>query len=345
MLYVSRFIGDNYGVVDTDDDVETVISHDYLESIINQGLLIKGVETSGRCPNKVILKVRPVVYRDKAKAVKSFFCYGYEVIVNAGRIVAIGVKGKKSDANVEIRLSNFAKVVGDDILRYLPKRHSPLILVLDDSLEFSLSSFKSWYDRGVFLDLRELKSVEKAEMFYSVFTDVNSPLVPSAMLRCIFDDFARMSGYTALAYTFRGTECDDWLQRHCGFRSPILVMEEPQAGSAFLFSRLRKDFERLADSKFEMKSGNDAVLARKRFVEEYSHLSLSQINLSVGSGNDGWPFRRYDSLVKVMSDCTTCDSELLRQWFYAINTFRPSKDDLALYIKFCRRAFTFLVSK
>lgn len=341
MLYVSRLIGDNIGVVDTDDDVETVISRDYLKSVINSGLVIKGVETSGRCPTKSIVKIHPVLYRDKAKSIKSLFFYGFEIVVNGGRIVAVNAKGKKSNEKVYIRLSNFSKIIGDDILSRLPRSHTPLVFILDDSVEFSASSFSYWYARGVVLDIRELKSEEKVDMIYSAFTDVDSPAAPSDMFQCLIDDQSRMSGYTALAYTLRGTKCDQWYQKQ-RLLSPASLISDHKFASAFLFKRLRSAVEQLADSEFEGKSGIYAEETKWNFIRQYGGVDVDEIDMRIAI-DDGWPFARYDCIVEAMAECSICDGVLLRRWFYAIRTFFPSQEDLDIYVRFCRRAYTFLI--
>lgn len=341
MLYVSRLIGDNVVVVDTDDDVETVISRDYLKSVINSGLVIKGVETSGRLPNKSIVKIRPVLYRDKTRSIKSLFFYGFEIVVNGGRVVLVNAKGRKSNEKVYIRLANFSKIIGDDILSKLPKSHTPLVLILDDSIEFSKLSFSYWYARGVVLDIRELKSEEKVDMIYSAFTDVDSPAAPSDMFQCLIDDNSRMSGYTALAYTLRGTQCDAWYQKQ-RLLSPTSLISDRKFANEFLFKRLRPAVEQLADSEFEGKSGIYAEEIKWNFISQYGGVDVDEIDMRIAI-DDGWPFARYDCIVEAMAECSTCDSVLLRRWFYAIRTFFPCKEDLDIYVRFCRRAYTFLI--
>lgn len=105
MLYISRYCGNyKYGVVDSDDGIETIVSKDMIESYVEKdGLIIRGVEKypiSGRVKHIRCYQGQKE-YLKRCARIKAV--YGADVVIFDNSLVSIGAR-----EGPEIRVSAIA---------------------------------------------------------------------------------------------------------------------------------------------------------------------------------------------------------------------------------------------
>lgn len=145
MLYISRTLPDrNYGVIDTDDGTETIVSYDELKNIsTNLGVVVEGVELDmSRAGEVFVLGVS--VYNGRvnnAKAAKRALLDGVSINVLNDEIVAIRLAEKVDESAfpIEVRVSDYArKLSGCVELKCWYLNDSPsLRLVIDKDVELT----------------------------------------------------------------------------------------------------------------------------------------------------------------------------------------------------------------
>lgn len=151
MLYISRFLGeDAYGVVDTDDDIEQVVSWQELsEAVEDYGLNINGCVLAN-VKETVLMSCSPYQlskYCTKAQA-KLKTLSGIDLRVWHDEITAIMVDPNFSEQDIKIRLSDYGKrISGNAVIggMVFSVNCGPM-LVLDDKVEIygdSLEIFAS----------------------------------------------------------------------------------------------------------------------------------------------------------------------------------------------------------
>lgn len=128
-----------YGVVDTDDDVETFINWtDLMNAVEIYGLTIEGVITDKE--DSQIVQVIP--YQDmrycSRHQVKTKVLTGVDVRTYKGEITAIIPSADITKDGTRIRLSEFAPKMSDAVyVNWSPvgRSEGPLILVVDDNIK------------------------------------------------------------------------------------------------------------------------------------------------------------------------------------------------------------------
>lgn len=141
MLYISRITDSKYyGVVDTDDNVETVVHGDILKAIVlSQHIPIEGVQVNHHPSMPRIIGVVP--YQDPATytqlQVKTKTLKGVEVRTYKDEITAIICNSNTTKRVTYIRLSDFASYIGKEfVLNWKPMfTTKKLVLVLDDKIK------------------------------------------------------------------------------------------------------------------------------------------------------------------------------------------------------------------
>ena len=199
MLFISRRVADTvchdsgapkeyYGVVDTDDDVETVISFSDLFEIVNAGIQIEGVKTERmigpkRGWNLRITGVFPYQLSSSKQSAKALLVGGVTVSSYKSTVTGITWNPVSLGVNVKLRLSNFGDSCADYIIDCLVVgEHKHLVvLVFDDNLKsvtehsfqlgvqewkFATLGLESQDSTGVALDLRDLKTDDLARVIY-----------------------------------------------------------------------------------------------------------------------------------------------------------------------------------
>lgn len=160
MLYISRIprVG-TYGVVDTDDGVETWASWKNLEdAVIGCGITIHGVTTAFRQDDEYIDTVIP--YQDTQYCVpmqaKVKSLLGVDIRIFKDEIVYIQADKRLTPADTRIRLSDYAKSIeGGALMRWnRNESNKKLILVLDDNFKFK-ENMPSFISYGIVWDISE----------------------------------------------------------------------------------------------------------------------------------------------------------------------------------------------
>lgn len=178
MLYISRFVGlRGYGVVDTDDGVEEILSRQQLEeAVIKYGIEIKGVITKSRNWEHWIAKVE--VYQPPESVIKqqakSKVLLGVDVKVFDDRITAIEWTASPNDKERVVRLSDYGTHVGAKVLNRMSvvyNKHTTaksfLTIILDDKLTCDNKAFMNASSTDVKFDLREVTENRIAFIFYN----------------------------------------------------------------------------------------------------------------------------------------------------------------------------------
>lgn len=209
MLYVSRYIGQHeYGIVDTDDEVEEIVNFDFIrERCIRHNIAIQGVDPYyfQKSAGKVFLYQPPEAV-SQAQLKLKMLC---RINLKVYKSIITSIDWKISDivAPVSLRLSDFGTSCADFVLDSVGKILADLILnakkysarnrvtiILDDKLTYSPRSFWIFgYDSSVInrinviFDLHELSDDNARIVYKMLFPDLEA-------IDCtnIVDDKARM---------------------------------------------------------------------------------------------------------------------------------------------------------
>ena len=197
MLYVSRRLMRNpegarisyaemrYGVVDTDDNIETIVTEDEICDAINKYEL-EVVGFPAYCGLGASGAPYQLPETKTASHLKLELLQGVKIAVYNGEIEDISWGMRERIAPVSIRLSDFGESCGDFVLYNNPDcKGERVVLILDDKLRsITDRSFRyescvttkrltiwasfgvAWARRGVKFDLRELTNESIASMVY-----------------------------------------------------------------------------------------------------------------------------------------------------------------------------------
>ena len=186
MLYVSRHDGINfYGVVDTDDDVEEVITRSKLVQCIEQdGLRIAGAEYTEIINRVGDIHPYQVPSEMTQLQMKTNLVKFTEVRVYKDMVTSIHIKHKSIKEPVTIRLSDFGSRCGDCILweNDQAMRHV-LTIQLDDKIQIGKFTFRRDEDvrslgphgYGVKFDMTGITDYQTAENIYRQFRAQDGP--------------------------------------------------------------------------------------------------------------------------------------------------------------------------
>jgi hypothetical protein len=147
MLYISRKISnEKYGVVDTDDNVEEIVTFNELSHyVIDLGVEINGVrvsQTRGLTPKKFISTVVPYAYTTDAKAVKLKVIKGVEISAHNGVIGKI-IINRDAQSKSPINLSDYGTKVENYAFSITGKPLEPITFIFDNNLNINSIAFSS----------------------------------------------------------------------------------------------------------------------------------------------------------------------------------------------------------
>ena len=184
MLYISRYIGhDRFGVVDTDDDVETEARiSDLYKAVKIFGLDIKGVGLLKGHVTESTIKVYQPVETVTRLQVKTKSLQRVDVKTYGDMITSILWRPEDITEPVTIRLSDFGTSCADMLFSGNMKsgKHK-VTVVLDDAVTAQTDTFRVRFTDdsyvgiggiGVVLDLHDISDDRFAEPIYSVLFDV-----------------------------------------------------------------------------------------------------------------------------------------------------------------------------
>lgn len=178
VLYISRYVGRySYGVVDTDDDSESVVSVDVLErAVVKSKLNIEGVVLSDRhsSGDRRIDSIRPYQMPEYATqlTIKTQTLQGVEVVLWKDAIASISRKPWCNQTS--IRLSDYCTNCHERIFTLLPRNATNwLRIILDDKIQIMDKTFSkgnySFNDVKVSFDVKE---VTDKRLLYRIYTSV-----------------------------------------------------------------------------------------------------------------------------------------------------------------------------
>ena len=180
MLYISRFVGqDHYGVVDTDDGDESIVSLSELYRLVyDVGLNILGTmpNKAKSMPESSVHVFQPLDTVTRLQT-KTKVLQGVDVKTYGEMITSISWVRDDIKEPVTLRLSDFGTRCADYILdrNELSDRHV-ITLVLDEGISYSFCAFRRRFYRafpnGVFgvgcvLDIRELTDQTAGQLYKS----------------------------------------------------------------------------------------------------------------------------------------------------------------------------------
>lgn len=172
MLYISRSFGTSkYGVVDTDDDVETIIDWAELcEAVLVHGLSINGVSTAINAEGERLVTIaepyQDMRYYTQAH-IKAKTLLGVDIVTYKHIIVRITVDGSVAADGVRIRLSEFGSMInGKMLIQWINNTSNKFAtLVLDDNITvYELSPTVGM--AGFYLDIREVSDEHLVSEMY-----------------------------------------------------------------------------------------------------------------------------------------------------------------------------------
>ena len=199
MIYISRYIGRaNYGVVDTDDDVEEEVGvAELTEATKYLGTVIKGADSVRRGGPLwlFIEKIRPYQPPDTLTQlqVKTSLLKHIDVLTYKSMVTSVFVHSEEITTPVTVRLSDFGSVCADGLFRGLnwTGRHT-VTFVFDDNLSFMEYSFDLPVDdsshslgvdgAGIMFDLRDVNNSDLYRTVYSAVWDRNDIEVERSIL-------------------------------------------------------------------------------------------------------------------------------------------------------------------
>lgn len=183
MLYISRFAGiERFGVTDTDDGVETVVSLSQLKNILGMGIEVLGVDAvvhPFRGPRSIdirTVKVCPPNVKGTTAQAKALIMYGVDVRSDKGRVTSVSWlydKVGKNDGPVRIRLSEHGNLLEN--FSFARTGTIPtgmrLIFVLDDKIKVKKQSFQRFFDHYgcLVLDVSEVTSHRTLQYAYEEY--------------------------------------------------------------------------------------------------------------------------------------------------------------------------------
>lgn len=201
MLYISRYVRrDSFGVVDTSDGVEEVVTYDELHHICTDlGIDVCGVELV-EVDNLMHLGcVEPYQMNEYVRPNQTKLRMIHKIEVRTYKSIVTNIVWNNNDivVPVRIKLSDLGRVCGDCVFsgNYHSGVHK-VTLVLDDSVEILDSAFKvrmtddsfmSVNGVGVMIDVRGIKSEDKALKAYRSFFNGDV----ATLVRSVIDNLER----------------------------------------------------------------------------------------------------------------------------------------------------------
>lgn len=188
MLYISRYLERyNYGVYDTEDDVEQMADSRYILDAVNRlGVDIEGVTITPeaasrgfRTANEIAPYQHPAFVRPLQ--VKMNMLNKVNIKTWRNMITSITWDAERAQEPVAIRLSDFGEICADRILYgNVPSAEHHITLIIEDSVRFHEYALLGpnisvgLDGLGVMFDFREVKNESKAFALYNHLID-NAP--------------------------------------------------------------------------------------------------------------------------------------------------------------------------
>lgn len=341
MLYISRCVGmGKYGVVDTDDGVETICEHSELwEYCVNMGIDVKGVVLqTTMVRNRPKLSIHHVEVYQGAETTKGQLkmklFQGIDVKTYNGEIVAFDYDPNLVPQGIQVRLSEFGSKCGEYLFKrgcYTDKIF--LTIILDDNIVLHGKSFKYFYERGVALDIREVRS--KRTIGY-ICRELCSKGINNIKLdKLVIDHPARMEYY-------RGE-----ILLHCGppRSGPVVnniadLVQNAEEVNRLVTKKHRAEFKSVAAAQF-VSNGYDPWGGKYKdfaqWLKRYKHyIELPDYDLYIGS--------RMHEIVPILAEVTTSNKSVLLRFQNYVTYFNVEQELKDAYVQVCQSGGRFYLS-
>lgn len=251
MLYISRILQhERYGVVDSDDDTETIVTKRALLNYCGYlGLEIDGVvvRRSIGAPElyHVFVSHGPGVV--SMKQIKAMTLLGVDIIIRKDEIVAINGDASKASKNVVIRLSDYAsKLFGNVMIAWKSTEYCRVLrIVFDDRIEIVDKLGKLDY-HCVQYDLREVSDDQVANSIYTAIVRSRA-FTHGELDRVVLDISER-------AILWRSVEAVYDKPAEVSFLSDIRNSPDKARISEFVASHFRQEFRELCTQSIKASS-------------------------------------------------------------------------------------------
>lgn len=343
MLYISRYIGQTkYGVVDSDDGVETVCTYaDLMDYVLKMGLDIKGVvlttNYSRGKPRQMIKNVN--VYQNQdfvtREQAKMKVLGGVDVKTFDNQIVSITISPNGLQNKVELRLSDYGTTCGEYIFsRISGVRDGKLVIILDDNILLNSKSLKYFSERGIIVNTTEVTSRKMVEYVARELATGGRWLSITAF-DSVIDVPNRMDYYKGVTILCRETNYDPQITHISDIVSNSVVLNRVIA------KKFKSEFAAIAKANY-------ASIRNLRWItlsKNYSKWVISsQAQELLARGNfDGLRSSRFIELFASMRELSTCNKNVLVRFENYIKFFDATPEIKQSFVTFCRRATDWLV--
>lgn len=352
MFYISRRIGANrYGVVDTEDGHEDVMTYAELDDAVCRLCIeIAGVQIKKWNGVLKIERIDPYIPKSgvtKAQA-KLATLSAVDIKVNNGVIVSFEWRNPPNNLPRVIRLSDYGTsccgcIFERAILAYnngvVDER--PLTVILDDKLTFDYKTFRGSSNIPVIFDLREVRNEKTVKYFYKDF--ITPYLGDSHMRDYVIDIPDRKDYWTAYKVINFGIAYDP------GGNEIGLYVDDAERVTELMLEKYEAEFRALPRTyDFDLKVDSDRKYVAIQYLD---YIMKEHTNLLVTENfDDIWNiFRRNHGSVCLYNvleyeTVASCPAALKR-FINLINYFRVSEDLQKVFVAFYHRANALLIKK
>lgn len=334
MLYLSRYIGDKYGIIDTDDNVETVVTWQELRRILLLGINIVGVDyaiVNGFGRKKRILNVFGIEPYQEASSVtgrlaKLKALSGVDIRLRGDTIISISWNADTIKKGIRVLLSDYGSALGDrafDNSRY--KADTEVTFILDDKVRTTKASFTNFFSSCSVLDITEVTNQKTINNIYSAFIDQakRSSIINFIDDHIIDADADRLRGYQAIGAVY-------------SFNHPsgVVFTEEDKE---FVSDHFRDMFLRLCHSKIAFAETPKAkMMLQLHLVTLRKHIDFwysTQSDFTTVFNKDGC------RILRILQEASMLNPKSLWLLTSYLTIFRSDGEIKSAYVDFCKRGY------
>lgn len=327
MLYVSRIAGINkWGITDSDDNVETVVTLSQLEKYILLGLQIEGVEANVRMyrgRQKVeVLRVR--VYQDAAHSTaqraKAIVMQGIDMRVKGGKILSVSWDSSRLKDVTTIKLSGYGQKCENFIFVSTPLPTTKVIIVVDDRVQIKKQTFKRVFNlTNVTLDIRNCTNPKTATYIYEeYYLGYNG--MDSNVGNRILDNTDRQELWKAIDVVFHG-------------RAHWHTM--PMGISVEVSKKFEREFSDFANLKLELCDGQlhlqNLQIYANRIAHEKAFWRSNCQDYDTVKEKD-------EHVLHAIRVCVPCNYYKMTRFINFMEWFYPSDAIQSVFVELCNRA-------
>ena len=340
MLYISRFVGQSkYGVVDTDDGSETVVTYKELcEYALDLGMHIEGVNVvtetvrgRARLAIRGISAVQDVATVSNSQT-KLKILRGIDIKTYNGKIVSMTAEKGVAQAGTRVRLSDYGNECGEYIFKSMLFGYSgaqytgSIIVVLDDKVKITSKSLRDFHDHGVTLDMTEVTNKDVIEYVCRELSRAH--MAVKFMSQYVIDIQPRMDYYIACALLNRDANVNPKVDKLSELVSDVPAVTE------LITKRFRTEFLSLSNGVLRPVDKSSWVGTSKTFymtvcgvdfgsysIKDFNILRHSEIMLMFGA----------------LTELTTCNKAVVKRFENYIWFFDASKELQVAFIRLLKK--------